>query len=201
QEGFAHLRSTPSPLAIVWLAFLFNLAAYPITNGLLPYVAREIYRIDQTALGYLVASFAFGALLGSAVMSRSRVVSGLPRLMIVSALAWFGLLLVFAHMQSLGAGIASLALAGFAQSLSMVSHSVILLNASGERFRGRVMGVRMLAICSVPLGLLAAGVLIERIGFDRTATLYALVGLLFTVVIAVHWRACLWRAQVPAERP
>ena len=75
----------------------------------------------------------------------------------------------------------------------MVCHTVILLHASGQRFRGRAMGVRMLAIYSLPLGLLAAGALIGRIGFHTTATLYAVVGLVFTIVIAWRWRASLWR--------
>jgi len=36
-----------------------------------------------------------------------------------------------------------------------------LLRSAGHRFRGRVLGVRMLAIYSLPLGLLTAGALIE----------------------------------------
>ena len=39
----------------------------------------------------------------------------------------------------------------------MVPLSIILLRAAGEKFRGRVMGVRMMAIYSLPIGLLAAG--------------------------------------------
>ena len=39
----------------------------------------------------------------------------------------------------------------------MVSLQIMLLREAGERFRGRVMGVRMMAIYSLPLGLLAAG--------------------------------------------
>jgi membrane protein required for beta-lactamase induction len=35
-------------------------------------------------------------------------------------------------------------------------------------------------------------VLIDWIGFRATASLYAVVGLVFTVLIAVHWRASLW---------
>ena len=35
----------------MWLAFLVNLTAFPMTSGLLPYVARDIYHIDQTGLG------------------------------------------------------------------------------------------------------------------------------------------------------
>ena len=57
------------------------------------------------------------------------------------------------------------------------------------------MGVRMLAIYSLPLGLLAAGLLIGFIGFRATASLYALVGLAFTILIAIKWRESLWRAR------
>ena len=73
--------------------------------------------------------------------------------------------------------------------------AVILLRASDQRLRGRIMGVRMLAIYSLPLGLLPAGALIGRIGVDATVTAYALIGLVFTVLITLRWRASLWRPQ------
>jgi len=79
------------------------------------------------------------------------------------------------------------------QSFSMVSLQIMLLRESGERFRGRVMGVRMMAIYSLPLGLLAAGPLIGWIGFRGTASFYAIVGIVFTLIIALRWRADLWR--------
>jgi MFS family permease len=192
REGILHIWNTPSLLALVWYAFLFNLTVFPITNGLLPYVAKDIYRIDQTGLGYLVASLAFGALLGAIVMSWSPLRIDLARLMIVSAVVWHTLLLAFAQMQTIRGGIALLLLAGIAQSLTMVSHTVILLRASGQRFRGRIMGVRMLAIYSLPLGLLAAGGLIGAVGFRVTASVYAVTGLVFSVLIAWRWRAQLW---------
>jgi MFS family permease len=197
REGIAHVWNTPSLLAVVWLAFLFNLTAFPITNGLLPYVARDVYGIDQTGLGYLVASFAFGALLGSIAVSRYGIAIALPRLMLVAAVAWYGLLLIFAQMQSLPGGIVSLTLAGFTQSLSMVALTVILLRGSEARLRGRIVGVRMLAIYSLPLGLLAAGALIGQIGFDATVTAYAAIGLAFTVLIALRWRDSLWQLRAP----
>ena len=54
-EGILLVWNTPRLLAIVWYAFLFNLTAFSITNGLLPYVARDVYHIDQTGLGWLIA--------------------------------------------------------------------------------------------------------------------------------------------------
>ena len=172
REGITHIWNTPRLLAIVWLAFLFNFSVFSITNGLLPYVAKDIYLTDQTGLGYLVASCAFGALLGSIVSSRTGIAIQLPRLMLVSAVVWHVLMLIFAQMQTLPGGIVSLMLVGFLQSLTMVAHTVLLLRASEPHLRGRIMGVRMLAIYSLPLGLLTAGWLIGRIGFHATVSLW-----------------------------
>jgi MFS family permease len=195
REGLALIWNHPRLLAIIWYALLFNFAVFPLTNGLMPYAAREVYRVDQTGLGYLLASVAFGAFVGSLSMTRSGLRVELARLMIVAAVVWHILVLTFAQMQAMPGGIVVLMLAGFAQSLTMVSHTVILLRAASPRYRGRVMGVRMLAIYSLPLGLLAAGVLIGWIGFRATASLYAVLGLVFTVLIAVRWRVALWRAS------
>ena len=82
----------------------------------------------------------------------------------------------------------------------MVSLTVILVRESGPRFRGRVMGVRMLAIYTLPLGLLLAGALIERIGFAATATLYAAVGLVLAVTIALRWRGTVRQPALAAGR-
>jgi MFS family permease len=199
REGVVLVWNTPRLLAIVWYAFLFNFAVFPLTNGLMPYAAKDIFHTDQTGLGYLMASVAAGAFIGSIIMTRTGLRTELARIMIVAAVIWHGLVLVFAQMETLWSGIVMLVLCGFAQSLTMVCHTVILLSASTRRYRGRIMGVRMLAIYSLPLGLLAAGLLIGLIGFRATASLYAVVGLAFTVLIAVKWRASLWQSRTPAE--
>jgi hypothetical protein len=120
-------------------------------------------------------------------------------MMILFAIGWYAALLVFVQMDSPAFGRMLLALAGFSQSLSLVPMSVLLLHGAGERFRGRVMGVRQLAIYGVPIGLLAAGALIERIGFTLTASIYCVVGAGLTGLIAFYWRAALWPVDAPAN--
>ncbi|CAN0590084.1 unnamed protein product, partial [Laminaria digitata] len=71
-EAFAYVWRTPHLLAAMTLALLVNFCAFPLMGGVLPYVAREIYGTDQTGLGYLAASFAFGALIGSLGLSANR---------------------------------------------------------------------------------------------------------------------------------
>jgi MFS family permease len=196
--GFAHVWTTPRMRAAVWIAFLANLTAYPISNGLLPYVARDIFGTSQTGLGYLSASFAAGSLVGSILLS---VIGGIraARLMVGATFMWYAALLMFAQVHAMPAAIACLMLAGFAQSLTMISIAVILMRTASAHFRGRVMGVRMLAIYSLPLGLLTAGSLIDEIGFAATGTLYAALGLTLMLAVALHWRVDLWHLNAPAN--
>jgi MFS family permease len=198
KEGVAYVWTTPRMRAAIWIAFLANLTAYPLSNGLLPYVAREIYGTNQTGLGYLSASFAVGSLVGSIALS---LIGGIrvARLMIGATVMWYLALLVFAQIQTMPAAIACLMLAGFSQSLTMISIAVILMRTASEHFRGRVMGVRMMVIYGLPLGLLAAGSLIEEIGFAATGTLYAATGLALMLAVALHWRADLWHLHAPAN--
>src|SRR5438874_1433956 len=191
-EGLAYVWDTPASLAAMWLAFLVNLTAFPLTSGLLPYVAREVYRIDQTGLGFLAASFALGSLIGSMLISMAGRVVRPARMMLLFAFGWYAMLLVFIEMPGPGGAEPTLVLAGIAQSFSLVPMSVMLLHSAGERFRGRVMGVRMMAIYGVPIGLLIAGLLIERLGFVPTASLYCAIGIGLTGLIALRWRADLW---------
>jgi predicted MFS family arabinose efflux permease len=188
REGIAHIWSSTPMLAAVLMALLVNLTAFPFSNGLLPYVVREIYHLDQTALGYLAASFSFGALIGSIIVSL-RENPQPSRTMLVAAVLWHLFLLVFAFMPNLYAGIAALSLAGLAQSFCIISLTVLLLRTSDERFRGRVVGVRMLAIYTLPLGLLASGTLIDAVGFKVTASLYIAVGLACIAAMMLRWRA------------
>jgi MFS family permease len=196
RDGLVHVANTPALLAGMWLAFLINLTAYPITSGLLPYVARQVFLVDATGLGWLVASFSFGGLLASLTM----VVTGGPsrpeRATLVYTVVWYALLLGFAHVRTLGGGILLLGVAGFVQNVAMISMAGTLLAFADERYRGRVMGVRTLAVYGMLPGLMVSGALIERIGYSLTITGCAAVGLLFTLLIGMKWRASMWQPRV-----
>lgn len=198
-EGIAYVRATPPLLAGLCLAFLVNFAAFPVTGGLLPFVARDVFGMDQAGLGYLSASFAGGALLGSWTLSG--VARRLPpaRTVLTAALVWLPLLAGFARLTDAGAGMAVLALIGFVQSFCMVPLSVLLLRIAEARFRGRVMGLRMLAVYGLPLGLLLAGPLIAWAGFLFAVKLYAGLGLLAVLAIAIRFRAHLLPAGAAAN--
>ena len=200
-DGLVHVVTTPTLLGPVLLAFLINLSAYPISGGLLPYVAKRVYAVDATGLGWLVASFSLGALAGSITI----VVTGgrrrPERSMLVHTVLWYVLLLAFGHVQTFGVGLVLLGVAGFVQSIAMISLMAVLLSAADSRFRARVMGVRTLAVYGLPLGLIGSGILIERIGYPLTVTVSCGVGLVFTVLIALRWRASMWHGRRALAAP
>jgi predicted MFS family arabinose efflux permease len=199
RDVLAYVWGTPRLRAAMCVAFLVNLTAFPLMIALMPYVAKEIYAIGQTGLGYLVASFACGALLGSLGLSRYGSLIRPGRMIVVFCAAWYVMILIFARMETPVAGGFVLMLAGLAQSLCLVPVSAMLLRTADPRFRGGVMGVRQLMIYGVPIGLMSAGPLIARFGYPATATLYSIIGLASIMLIAVNWRAHFWRLDAPAN--
>lgn len=98
-----------------------------------------------------------------------------------------------------GSGRLALLIAAFAQRLCLVPMAVMPLRGAGE-FRGRVMGLRMMAIYGLPFGLILAGTLIGRAGFAGTTTLYTAIGIVTTLALTWHWRNALWAREGPVNR-
>jgi hypothetical protein len=188
KEGLGYVWRTPRLRAVMSLAALVNLTAFPLTSGLMPYIARDVFHVDQRGLGWLVASFAVGAFIGSMSLSLFGAKVRPARTMLATCAAWHLCLIGFALSTSLPVAMAMLMLAGASQSLSMITLSIILLRTAEQRFRGRIMGVRMLAIYPLPLGLLLAGAMIPKIGYQPTALTLVISGLLLTLALAVTWR-------------
>jgi MFS family permease len=181
------------------LAALVNLCAFPLSGGLMPYIARDVFGMDQQGLGWLVASFAAGALLGSLGMSAFGVHLRPARTMVAACIAWYVCLLGLALPIGPVMAMALYVAAGLNQSLSMIALSILLLRTSHERFRGRVMGVRMLAIYTLPLGLLAAGPLVAAVGFRGLVLIYVGLGVSLVASIALVWRRDLLARGAPAN--
>ena len=199
RQGLAYVWSTPVVRAVMLLAFLVNFAAYPLVGSMLAYVARDIYGMDQTGLGWLIACFAGGALTGSILVSMYGAHIRPARTMIVCTIVWLALNLVFSWVTTPRLGEAVLFVGGFFQSFCMIPMAVILLRVTKPALRGCVMGVRMLAVYGLPVGLLLSGPLIEWTGFRATGTLYSGLGIVFTILIAIWWRADLWDRAAPVN--
>jgi MFS family permease len=199
KAGFSHVWHKPDQLGAFAMAFLVNLLAYPFVLGLLPYIAKEVYQTGQAGLGYLAAAFWLGALAGSLAVGAGRWRLRAARTMLWSGGLWFAAILFFGQTTDLALGLGLLFFAGVVQSFCLTPLAAIMLRGADDSMRGRVMGVRMLAIWGLPLGLVAAGPLIAQFGFAATSLLYTGLGLAATVVIGYRWRHALWQRSASAN--
>src|SRR4030095_7205721 len=70
KEGLVYVWRTPHLLAIMTIAVILNMTAFPLFTGLQPYVARQIYERDEAGLAYMIAGAGCGSLIGSILLSR-----------------------------------------------------------------------------------------------------------------------------------
>lgn len=192
RDGLAYVFNSPRLLGICCLVVMLNLLAFPLTAGLLPYVAREVYSLDELGYGRLVAAHAVGALAGSLLMTVLMRPVNAARLMLVSCVAWQAAIVVFALIRDPAWGMLVLALLGACQSVTMVSLTTAVLGAAATQFRARVMGVRMLGVYGLPVGLVAAGYLVKTVGFAPTLSLFGALGIAGAILVAQRWRRALW---------
>ena len=192
KDGLSYIWNSPGVLAIICLAFLANLTAFPITHGLMPFIAKDILSLDENGLGQLLAAFSFGAVSGALILAATPSQNYSSRLMLINLVMWYLILAVFSFVTIKLDALVVLFFVGVAHSLAMTSMSVALLAFTNEMVRGRVMGVRVLAIYGVPLGLLASGFLIEYFGYNIFMAIYIIFGIALTIIIGIKWRRELW---------
>ncbi len=192
KDGLSYIWNSPGVLAIICLAFLANLTAFPITHGLMPFIAKDILSLDENGLGQLLAAFSFGAVSGALILAATPSQKYSSRLMLINLVMWYLILAVFSFVTIKLDALVVLFFVGVAHSLAMTSMSVALLAFTNEMVRGRVMGVRVLAIYGVPLGLLASGFLIEYFGYNIFMAIYIIIGIALTVIIGIKWRREIW---------
>jgi len=199
RAGMSYVWNTPLLLAAMLFAFLLNTSAFPMMHSLMPVMAKQVYQIDQTGLSYLVAAGGLGALFGSVIMSRIGHLVRPARMTIIFSAGWYFGLICFVNTPSMAIGIPFLMLAGLSQGLSQIAMATMLIRACDPKFRGRIMGIRMLMIYGNIPGLLLAGWLIPQLTYPVMATLYGTVAMLLIALVVWRWRAELWRRDSTAN--
>ncbi|WUJ29088.1 MFS transporter [Streptomyces sp. NBC_00388] len=155
-DGLRFLTTRPNLRMTFFSDFCAMILAQP--RALFPAVAVLWYGGDARTTGLLVAAPAVGALLGGVF---SGWLGGIHRhgLAIVLAVAGWGLAIaVFGLTRNLWLGLFFLALAGAADTVSMVFRNTMMQVAAPDEMRGRLQGVFIVVVAGGPrLGDFLAG--------------------------------------------
>ncbi|MFF5502060.1 MFS transporter [Streptomyces roseolus] len=155
-DGLRFLGTRPN-LRATFVSDLFAMIlAQP--KALFPAVAVLWFGGDATTTGLLVAAPAFGALLGGVTSGWQNRIRRHGQAILVSVAAWGLAIAAFGLSRNLWIGLLCLAVAGYADTSSMIFRNTMMQVAAPDEMRGRLQGVFIVVVAGGPrLGDFVAG--------------------------------------------
>jgi hypothetical protein len=193
-EGGGYIRRHDAVLALLLFAFLINLAAFPLTHGMMPVFARDVLHTGPVGLAALTSAVATGAFVGSFGLAAKGGFTKPGVVAVLAVVGWCTSILVFTQSSWMAVSLVILLASGVSQSISLVSIDSLLLRLVPAELRGRIMGVRSMAVYGLPIGLLAIGAMADLMGAPRAIAIMSAGGAVLTLVIA-SWLRELWSAS------
>ncbi|MCJ1677468.1 MFS transporter [Streptomyces sp. APSN-46.1] len=187
-DGLRFLGTRPN----IRMTFFSDMAAMVLAHprALFPAIAVLWYGGDAKTVGLLVAAPAVGALLGGLFSGWQGRIRRHGLAILLSVAAWGLAVAVFGLTRNLWLGLFFLALAGCADTISMVFRTTMLQAATPDEMRGRLQGVFIVVVAGGPrLGDFLAGT-----AADLTSPAVAITGgglacVLVLTLLALRWRA------------
>ncbi|MFD6889447.1 MFS transporter [Streptomyces sp. NPDC059957] len=186
-DGLRFLGTRPN----IRMTFFSDLAAMVLAQpkALFPAVAVLWYGGDAKTVGLLVAAPAVGALLGGLLSGWQGRIRRHGVAILLSVAGWGLAIAVFGLTRNLWLGLLFLALAGCADSVSMVFRTTMLQAATPDEMRGRLQGVFIVVVAGGPrLGDFLAGAAAELTSPTVAITGGGLGCVLVLALLAARWR-------------
>ena len=179
-EGLAFIRRTP----ILGGAFLADVNAtfFALPVALFPAINAQRFGGDPRTLGLFTAAIGVGGLVSAIFAGPLRHASRHGLVMLACVAVWGGAFALFAVAPTLWLTLLALAIAGLADTFTVVVRGIIVQEETPDRFRGRVNAADFLVGAGgSQLGSLESGL----VGSVTTPVISALSGGLLTVLGAV----------------
>jgi MFS family permease len=200
-EGLAFIRRTPA-LCGAFLADV-NATFFALPVSLFPAINAERFGGDPRTLGLFNTAIGIGGLVSAVFAGPLRHTARHGLVMLGCVAVWGGAFALFAVAPSLWLTLLALALAGLADTFTVVIRGMIVQHATPDEFRGRVNAADFLVGAGgSELGSLEAGL----VGSLTTPVISALSGGLLTIAGALAIGAALpqfrrYRATTPEPEP
>ena len=194
-EGIKYVAKMPHLSSLMTLAVIINLTAFPLYFSLTAVVAKEILETTSGGLGILLGIYSAGAATGSIAMGGNLYQEQKGRLLVIGSIIWHLTVFLMALVNSENLAYPILFVSGFGQSVTVVLMASMILDMTPTELRGRIMGLRQLAVGALPFGLTISGLLAENVGIGTTLILNGIVGLVLIAVTLIIWPQLLHREK------
>jgi predicted MFS family arabinose efflux permease len=142
-----------------------------IYMNLMPVFARDVLDIGPTGMGTLMAAVGVGATIGSFISAGLSEHEHKGVLLLAFGVAFGVGLMLFAVSHWVALSVLALAIVGGCQAITQSMNQTLMMTATPNDYRGRVMSVMMLTWGLQPLVLLPAGWLTDHAGPQVTMLL------------------------------
>lgn len=182
-DGFRYARRNRLVMGALLLLALNNLTGFTF-ESMAPLFARDVYGAGPVLFGLLMSAQGLGAVLSAlGVAAYGKRVRRPGLIMVVAALVQ--------HLGALAFSFAGLPVAGFVLLVSLgsvsmvfaIMHNTLLLSATPNDMRGRVVGLQILAMGLFPFGSLAVAALADVTGLQEAVRLFSIAGIAGIVLL------------------
>lgn len=184
-QGLKYVKGQQVLWATLLVAVVINLTGWPLHTTLLPIFARDVLGTGSAGLGLLTSAFGIGALIGSISLASVRNLKNPGKFLLLAVVIWHGSMFLFAASASLYLSLAILVLYGMAFSSTQVLMLTLLLRAALPEFRGRIMGLRGLAIYAYTFGSAGSGGMAGLWGAPWAANINAALGIVLVGILSL----------------
>ena len=155
--GFHEVKINKKIQVLIFFSFMVEMTVFPLVNGMIAVFAKEFFYLGATGTGLLASVISLGTLTGALIVAS----------------------LVLTMILLLGWGVA-----GGVTFVAMISS---LIRLSPDATRGRIMGLRALAIYGLPIGLVFSGWLAESFGVKQMIIIPSIMGIFGTLLSIIVW--------------
>ena len=184
-QGLRYVKGEQLLWSALLVAVIFNITGFSFHTTLVPIFAKEVLARDSVGLGILISSFGIGGLIGSMFWASIPNLKHTGLLCILAVVGWHSTMIVFAASTNFYLSVGILVVTGMLFSSSLVLVLTVLMKTGRPEFRGRLMGLRTLAIYAHAFGSLAAGAAAGLLGAPTAAVLSGLFGIGMMAVLAL----------------
>ena len=186
-EGLRYIRSNRVVMAVLVITVLMNFFAFPFL-GMIPVIGKDILHLEPSLIGVLAAADGCGALFGAIIVAVFAQSVYYRRIFVIGSAIVLVAVFVFSLSQEFGLSISVLLIGGLGLAGFGTMQSTLIFVETPASIRGRVLGILTMCIGTMPIGMLAVGLIADWIGAARAISVMTLCGMAVLAAVLVHWR-------------
>ena len=183
-SGLTYLANNKTLISLISFAALVNFTVLTLPNAYLPFISKNILNGDANDLALLISFASIGSLIGSIIISVNNFSNTPGKFLIIFIFIWHILMLGTSLFKIKLIIICILILFGISSSVTMVNMSILILSITDKNMIGRIIGIRQLAIFTLPVGLILSGYMIDKTGLISSIQIMSVIGIIISIILS-----------------